>query len=163
MNQKIIAFLILTSVSLFLFNASNALIVYLRPPKMIIRFNTSDTVERSLVVENRNNISMNINATMNGNITDVITIKNPAFEIFPNETKNIDFVTSTKNPGVYSGLILVTYTTEETEPITLQADITVVATEKPKKNMEIPILPISITILILIIVVSIFLLKRGRR
>jgi hypothetical protein len=129
---------------------------------MIIRVNTSIPVERSLVIENRNNISMSINATMTGNISDVITIKNPAFEILPNITKNIDFVTNAKDPGSYSGQILVTYSASGNQTITLSSDITVTATKNPNLNNDIPIIPVLIAIIILIIIVSVFLLKRGR-
>jgi preprotein translocase subunit YajC len=161
-NQRIISFSILILISLFLFNISNALIIYLRPPKMFIRVNTSETVERSLVIENRNNISMNINATMGGNISKVITIDDPVFEILPNETKTVDFVTNANNPGIYSGQILVTYSTGKTELITLSSDITVTAIKNQESNKNIPETPTLIIIIIVsVIVVSVFLLKRG--
>jgi hypothetical protein len=128
---------------------------------MIIRVNTSIPVERSLVIENRNNISMSINASITGNISDVITIKNPAFEILPNVTKNIDFVTNAINSGSYSGQILVTYTASGNKTITLSSDITITATKNPNSN-SIPIMPILIVVIVLIIIVSVFFLKRGR-
>ncbi len=162
MYQKMIAFLILVTISLFLFNASNALIVYLRPPKMIIRLNTSDTVENSLIIENRNNITIGIGATMNGDLSEIITIKNPNFDILPDETKTIDFVTKVKDPGTYSGQILVAYTTGEIEPVVVPAEITVMATKNPNPGMDIPTIPILLVILILAIIASVVLIKRGR-
>ncbi len=162
MNQKITAFLILIIFSLFLFNSANAVIVYLRPPKMIIRLNTSDIVERSLVVENRNNISMSIDSTVDGNISEMITITNPSFEIQPNETKTIDFTTDVKTPGVYYGQIIVTYTTDIFDPVTIPSEITVVATGNPSPNIDTTIIPILMIILILAIIVSIIWFKRGR-
>jgi preprotein translocase subunit YajC len=128
---------------------------------MIIRLNTSDTVERSLTIENRNNISMGINATVSGNITEVVEITNPTFEIPANETKTIDFITKADNPGVYSGQILVTFTANMTRPVDIPSDITIIATGKPVQNFDIT--TVLIIILVIIVVVVLFLKKRGNK
>jgi hypothetical protein len=129
---------------------------------MIIRLNTSDIAERSLVIYNNNTIKMGINATMNGNLSDVVTIKNPIFELTENETKNIDFVTNANTPGVYSGQIIVTYTTNSSRSVEIPSDITVIAYKNPNSHTD-PTVLIAIIIIILIIVVSVFILKRGKR
>jgi len=162
MDQKIIAFLILLSISLLLFDASFAYKIYLRPPIMRIYLNTSDSVENSLFVNNLNNVSMDINATVLGDISDIITITNPGFEIPSNENKTIDFVTNAKNPGTYTGQIVVTYLINETPlPYQLSSDITVIATENPNPNTEIPIIPVLIIIIILVII-GLIVWRRGR-
>jgi hypothetical protein len=162
MHQKLFATLILVAFSLILLNSATALIIYLRPPKMIIRLNTSETVERSLTVENRNNISMEINSTINGNISEVITIKNPSFEILPNETKTIDFVTKANKPGFYSGEIIVTYTSNALRPVLVPSEITVIASGKPTQNID--FVTILIIILIIIVITPLFVkYKRGSK
>ena len=161
MDQKTIALLILLTFSLFLFNSVSAIQFYLRPPKMIIRLNTSDAVENSLVIYNNNTISMGINSTIDGNISEVIAIKNPSFKILPNETKTIDFVTSTENPGAYYGQITVTYTSGMIDPVTLSSDITIVATKNPNPKIDIPIIPILVIVIILV-VIGVIVWKRGR-
>ena len=163
MQQKTIAFLTLVIFSFFLFNASYAYKIYLRPPIMRIQLNTSDSVEHSLFVSNLNNVSMGINATVVGDISDIITITNPSFEIQSNENKTIDFVTNTKEPGVYTGQIIVTYLINETPlPYQLSSDITIIATKNPNPNIEIPIIPSLVIIVILVIIISIVWFKRGR-
>jgi hypothetical protein len=138
MKKRYKTILILAIVILITIKTASAFIVYLRPPKMIIHLNTSDTVERSLTIENRNNISMTISATINGNISDVITIKNPSFEILPDETKTIDFVTNAKNPGNYIGQIIVTYDAGENKPINVPADINVMV-DNPNIEVQIEV------------------------
>lgn len=159
MNNKITTFLILVIFSLFLFNSASSILGYLRPAIMKIRLNTTDIVERSLTIKNVNNISIFVNASINGNISEVITIKNPTFEVLTNETKTMDFIVKTDKPGVYSGQIIVTY---NNEPIQLTSDITVIASENPNPGSDIPVMPILVVIIISAIIVSIIWLKRGR-
>jgi len=159
MHQKLFATLILITFLLLLLQPINAIKYYLRPQLMIIRVNTSDTAERSLVIYNNNTIKMGINATISGNISEVITIKNPTFELLENETRNIDFVTKANNPGVYSGQITVTYTTDVATPVDIPSDITVIATGTPARKIDF----VTILIIVLIIVVIILLLVKYKR
>ena len=163
MNQKLYSILILVIFSLILFNSVSAFIVYLRPPKMIIRMNTSDTVERELTIENRNNVTIEINTTMNGNLTEVITFKNPMFEILPNETKTIDFMTKSDKPGVYSGQIIVTYMTGFVKPVTVPSDLTVVVTKSPNKELDTTTVLIVVLIIGVVIVTLFFKNKRWKK
>jgi len=159
MNQKLFTTLVLITFSLLLAGQANAIKYYLRPQLMIIRVNTSETAERSLVIYNNNTIKMGINATISGNISEVITIKNPAFELSENETRNIDFVTKSDNPGVYSGQITVTYTTNVTSSVDISSDITVVA-----KGNSIPKIDfVTISIVVLVIIAITLLLVRHKR
>jgi hypothetical protein len=105
---------------------------------------------------------MGINATMNGNLSEVVTIKNPIFELTENETKNIDFVTKADTPGVYSGQIIVTYTTNSSNPVEIPSDITVIAYKNPNSHTDSTLLIALIIIIILIMLISVFLIKRGR-
>ena len=161
MSEKLFTILVLIVFSLILFNSVNALIIYLRPPKMVIRLNTSDTVERSLIVENHNNISLEINATVTGNISQVITIKNPYFKMEPNDSKTIDFVTKVSDPGAYIGQIIVTYTSGVIKSVQVPSDITVMAYGDSSQNIYIFIL--AIILAILLIVSLIVNNKRGKK
>jgi len=160
MNQKLCSILFLVIFSLILFNSASAILGYLRPAIMKIRLNTTDTVERSLTIKNVNNISIVVNSSISGNISEVITIKNPTFEILPNETKTMDFITKTDKPGVYSGQIIVTY---NNEPIQLASDITVTAVEAPKKEMDTNTVLIIAVVIIVIIAILFFKNKRGSK
>jgi hypothetical protein len=166
MNQKIYSILILVIFSLILFNSASAILGYLRPAIMKIRLNTTDTVERSLTIKNVNNVTIVVNSSISGNISEIITIKNPSFELLPNETKTMDFVTKTDKPGVYSGQIILTY---NNEPIQLTSDITVIAigtpktTGSPKKGMDTNTVLIIATVIIVIIAILFFKNKRGSK
>ena len=159
MNQKLFTTLVLITFSLLLAGQTNAIKYYLRPQLMIIRVNTSETAERSLVIYNNNTIKMGINATISGNISEVITIKNQIFELSENETRNIDFVTKADNPGVYSGQITVTYTTNVTNPVDISSDITVVAKGNPIPKIDF----VTISIIVLVIVVIVLLFAKHKR
>ena len=162
MNQKLCSISLFVIFSLILLNSTSAILGYLRPPKMIIRLNTSETVERSFVIQNVNNISIVVNASISGNISEVITIKNPSFELIPNETKTMDFTTKTDKSGVYSGQIVVTY---NNEPIQIASDITIFATGKPSNTPETPDMTptIIIALIIIVVIVIFFKSKRSRK
>jgi preprotein translocase subunit YajC len=104
---------------------------------------------------------MEINATISGNISEVIKITNPTFEIPANETKTIDFTTKANNPGVYSGQILVTYTVNMTRPVVIPSDITVAVAGKHVQNFD--MVTVLIIILVIIVIVVLFLKKRGSK
>jgi hypothetical protein len=123
---------------------------------MIIRLNASDTAERSLVVMNRNNFSMDIGTMVKGNITSLINIKNPSFSLEPNETRNIDFTVQSFTPGVYSGEIWVNYTAENERLAMAPSEITVIVYKNQNSNSNIDFVPFII--LVVIIFVAIFIL-----
>jgi predicted RND superfamily exporter protein len=110
---------------------------------------------------------MGINATISGNISEVITIKNPTFELLENETRNIDFVTKANNPGVYKGQITVTYTTNVTNSVDIPSDITVFVTGTPVKNNNGNSVPkidfVTVLIIVLVIIVIALLLVKYKR
>jgi hypothetical protein len=159
MDKKLELFAFFIIFSLSFLQLSNAFIIYLRPPKMIIRLNASDTAERSLVVMNRNNFSMDIGTMVKGNITSLINIKNPSFSLEPNETRNIDFAVQSFTPGVYSGEIWVNYTAGKERPAMAPSEITVIVYRNPNSNPNTDILPI-IGVVAVFLVIFIFLGKK---
>jgi len=159
MDKKLELFAFFIIFSLSLLQLSNAFIIYLRPPKMIIRLNASETVERSLVVMNKNNFSMNIGTMIKGNISSIVNIKNPSFSLEPNETMNIDFAVQSFIPGVYSGDIWVNYTSANEKPAMAPSEITVIVYKNPNSNPNTDILPI-IGVVAVFLVIFIFLGKK---
>ncbi|MDI6826211.1 MAG: hypothetical protein QMD36_03395 [Candidatus Aenigmarchaeota archaeon] len=152
-------FAVFIVVSLLMIQSTLALTAYLRPPKMTIRLNTSDTIERSLEIKNFNNITIGIGTRIVGNLSEVVRIEESSFYLEPNETRTLDFKTKANDPGVYVGEIQVTYSANSGLPVTLPAEIIVVATEKSTQNYN----NIFILIVTLIVVVAaIIFMKRGR-
>lgn len=161
MFKKTMIFLTIFIISILLIQSANALIVYLRPPKMIIRTNTTEVAESFFVVSNMNNITINITASTSENITDIVHIKNPVFSLEPNETKNIDFSVESKKSGIYSGEVQVTYSSETSPSITVPVDITVVVTGNPTKSY--PYVPYILAVVVVILLILLFYFKRRVR
>ena len=151
-------FAVLVIVSLLVVQSALALTVYLRPPKMIISLNTSDTVERSLEIKNLNNVTIKIDAEITGNLTEVLQIEDSSFNLEPNETRTLGFKTKADAPGVYRGEVQVTYSANVGLPVTVPAEITVIATKKLTQNYDTTIL-----IVIPIILVAGLIYKKKRR
>ncbi|MCX6822308.1 MAG: hypothetical protein NTW30_06045 [Candidatus Aenigmarchaeota archaeon] len=152
MNKKLFTTSILVLFSLLLFQTGNALLIYLRPPMMTVRLNTSQVVQSSLYIANLNNITLKIDANVTGNITEVINIENPSFSIEPKTNTTLNFTTKSKIPGTYTGEITVNYITNITSPIALPAKITVYVSGKQPIKIEYPLQLIAGIIVILIIV-----------
>lgn len=129
--KKQIAFLVLILFSLLLIQEVSAIKAYLRPPKMIIYTNVSLTkpgiTQNSLVIKNLNDVNMNVSLKPDENMTDIITLDKSFIMLQPNETAVVNFTTKVTKVGRYDGKILATYTIEEFIPITLEAQVTILA------------------------------------
>jgi hypothetical protein len=160
MDKKLELFAFFIIFSLSLLQLSNAFIIYLRPPKMIIRVNASDTANGFLVVMNRNNFSMDIGTMVKGNITSLINIKNPSFSLEPNETRNIDFTVQSFTPGVYSGEIWVNYTAGKERPAMAPSEITVIVYRSQNSTQNTDFVSFIILVVIIFVAIFIFLGKK---
>lgn len=126
---------------------------------MTIRLNTTDTVERSLEIMNKNNVSMDISTIVKGNISSIINIKNPRFILEPNGTMMLDFDVNSYNPGLYTGEIWVNYTSNISVPILVPAEITIFVRKNPNSEKNNDFTPFTIAIVILIIITILLVVK----
>jgi hypothetical protein len=123
---------------LFLIQSTFALNVYVRPAKIIAHMNVTpgqvSTYNSFLEVKNQNNISVNVTLRPTGNITNKLTLSEGLVKLEPNETRKIDFVISTNEPGRFDGGVIVTYLANNTLGISLQAEIIIMAQKVESPN-----------------------------
>jgi hypothetical protein len=97
-------------------------------PKMIIRMNTSDTRIEQIGVKNPNNVSANVTLVPTGDIENFTRLSETWFSLSAGEEKWINLTVTPKNPGNYSGEVLVTFVSSNDTGITLSSQIIVFAT-----------------------------------
>ena len=140
MDRKITFFILFILATIFIIQASLALIIYLRPPKMIIRVNVTPDqpaiIERFLEVKNDNNVTVDVEFRPDGDIKDITTVEN-RITLEPNEIRNVDFTVEVKEPGTYNGKINVIYYAANSTGVALQAEILIFA-EGPEVTTTIP-------------------------
>lgn len=109
MNKKILVVAILL-LSLILITNVLAITASIGNARMILRAETGDTLEKSILVKNINNVSVNIVLTASGDLQDSITIKDKNFTLQPNEEKNAYFTIKVTKTGTTESKINVQFT-----------------------------------------------------
>lgn len=144
MNPQKTLFVSMLILSFFLIQSASALIVYLRPPKMIIYTNVTPVVateiERSLEIRNENNVTMSVEFRPGGDIQDITHLDQQNITLEPKETRDVNFTVTLTEPGSYYGKIIVTYSTETSPGIALQAEI-IIHAEGPETTTTIESYP----------------------
>ena len=100
-------------------------------PKMIIRMNTSDTRIEQIGIKNPNNVSANVTLISTEGIENITKLSETKFVLSAGEEKWINLSISPKNPGNYSGEVLVTFITNNETGITLSSQIIIFASGEP--------------------------------
>jgi len=139
--------------------------VYVRPARIVARMNVTSgetsTYIGFLEVKNQNNFTVNVTLSPQGDILDKTQILENSISLEPEESKNIDFTINVDQPGTYQGTIVVTYLSENSPGVGLQADIIVIATEVEKGKQN-NILKYSIIgFIVLAIIIIVLLVSRG--
>jgi len=149
---------------LLLIHSTFAFNVYLRPPRLVARMNLtqSQVYNGFLEVKNQNNVSTNITFKPTGNITDKITFSKEMISLNPNEAWINNFTLTVSQPGIYKGDVLVTYSAENmTVPITLQAEITIIAEGQVKQEKaNNTILYLAVILIALLLILILFKVKK---
>jgi len=167
MKFKLDIFVIFTVfISLILIQSTDAFIVYLRPPRMVIHMNVTQgkysTAGGLLEVKNLNNETVNIEFSPQGGFVDRIVFdSDSSFDLQPQEGKNVTFNVKLDQPGIYNETMLVKYSLEGKNPVSLQADITVVANEVENDQNDILKYSIIGFIVLIIIIIVLFVFLRG--
>jgi len=152
-------------VSLLLVSEADSFRVYLRPPRMVIRMNVTpgkySTSYGFFEVKNYNNYTVNVEFIPQGTLIDSITFDEESkFDLEPQEGRNVTFGVRLNQPGIYNETMLVGYSLEGENPVSLQADIKIIANEVDGNNIfEYSI--IGFIVLIIIIVLLFVFLKGG--
>lgn len=109
MDKKIV-FVISLLMSLILITNVLAITASIGNARMILRVETGDTIEKSILVKNMNNVSVNIAITASGDLKDYITIKDNNFTLDPGEEKNAAFSIKVTKTGTTESKINVQFT-----------------------------------------------------
>lgn len=135
--MRVLSLLMLIIFFISLIPTASALIVYLRPPKMILRVDVVPgqltTTEGTFEIRNLNNVSIVVKFQPTGDIGDMTRIEK-TITLEPNETRNVDFIVELNEPGTYKGGIKAVYSSETSPSVELHAEVTVIASQTSETN-----------------------------
>jgi hypothetical protein len=104
---------------LFLVPVAHALSASIGNARMILRPVVEEgeitTIEKSIQVNNVNDIAVKITGTPSKEFEEIVTIINPEFEIQPGDSHNMDFIISLEYGGRYEGKINVAFAPADPE------------------------------------------------
>ncbi|MFA4953635.1 MAG: hypothetical protein WC584_05405 [Candidatus Pacearchaeota archaeon] len=97
---------------------------------------TTTTIEKTILVKNTNNVSVNISLKMDENSSKFIEIIDKEFVLEPNTEKKAQFIIKVKKEGKYEGKINVFFSPVEGKEagVVLPSTIIVVASKESKYN-----------------------------
>lgn len=96
--------------------------------RMVLHVKTGDLIEKTVLVKNVNNETINIEADASGDLAKDITIKNPKFTLAEGEEKNIEFTIKVRNEGTSESKINVKFISQVTKQgVGLSSTIIVIA------------------------------------
>lgn len=141
MNKKTI-FIFSLLISLVLIGNVLAITASIGNARMILRAETGDKLEKSILIKNVNNVSVDIELTASGDLEDYITVKDNNFRLEPGEEKKAFFTIEVKKSGTTESKINVQFTpVGEKNGVGLSSTITVIASgvnsDEDSDNMNI--------------------------
>lgn len=77
--------------------------------RMVLNLEDGDVLERSILVINDNNISVNITLSASQEIVGIVKIKDTEFVLNPGEQKKAGITINAKDPGKYDGKVNVAF------------------------------------------------------
>ncbi|MEM7825166.1 MAG: hypothetical protein QXO27_04305 [Candidatus Aenigmatarchaeota archaeon] len=152
---------LLSSILIFSLLFANTVVaagLYVKPAKLgVIHLETlpysSAEVTNSFEVGNRYVFPIKIELGLKGNITNITTLSENSFNLKPNETRTIDYSVSVKEPGIYTGGVTISVSSENrTSTLAYQADLTVIVTKgKMSTGVVAPIIIVTVLVAIILI------------
>ena len=91
MVKKIIITLLVLFIGLILVSSVYALTADIGNARMILQAKVGDTISKSVLVQNVNNVSVDITAYASGDMENATVIQNPRFTLQPGEDNKINF------------------------------------------------------------------------
>lgn len=122
--------LIITTVLLFLISfvyTASAITATIGNSRMVLRLSPGELVEKSILVRNINNVSVEINLTATGDLADSVVLKNPSFFLAPGEEKNADFTIKATKQGMTETKVNVMFTQAEGGGVVLSSNVIVIS------------------------------------
>ena len=99
--------------------------------RMVLRANLGDKIDKSILVKNVNNVSINIELNAEGDLAEDIIIKDKEFTLSPGEEKKASFTINVKKSGTTESKINVKFSpVEGGTGVGLSSTIIVIANEK---------------------------------
>jgi hypothetical protein len=126
MKKTVLGVLSLFMMTLLLANAL-AITGLIGNAKMILQVQTGEEIEKSILVRNVNNVSVDINISVSGELADSINIKDKQFKLNAGEEKKAYFTVKANKPGTTESQINVAFTPEDGSGVGLSSTVIVVA------------------------------------
>ena len=167
MKKEILASVIL----LFLVANVSALTASLGNSRMILRIGIGESIERSLLIRNVNEVPTTITLTVSGDLAENLKFTEESFRLEPGEEKKAYFIIKSEEKGRTETKINVAFKPDQGNGIGVVASVTVIASDEYKGNGFIadegedklsPVVMLTITtfVLLALAVVMIFYYKK---
>lgn len=132
MNQKIFALLVILVISVSLVSSAtdHGLTASIGNARMVLRAKVGDTINRNVLINNVNNVSVDISSFASGDLENYTIIRNPNFSLSPNEQRNISFEIKVAKAGTTDTKINVKFASQEQKSgVGLSSNIIIIANE----------------------------------
>jgi len=133
MRKYLILAIILLILNSFLASAITASIGNSR---MVLRPAFGETLERSILVKNVNNVKVDIELSASGDLADSIKIEDDKFSLQPNQEKKAIFTIKASEKGTTESKIMVKFTPEEGNGVVLTSTIIIITSGTSVSNEE---------------------------
>jgi len=107
---------------------------------MVLRLSPGETAEKSILIRNINNISVEINLSVTGDLADSVVLNDKYFVLSPGQEKQAYFTIKSANPGMTETRINVMFNQPEGGGVVLTSVITVISgniTDETEANLSV--------------------------
>jgi hypothetical protein len=129
MKKKFLLVFILFFVFGFIANVS-AITASLGNSRMVLRAGVGETIEKSLLVRNSNDVSVNIQLTIDGDLAENVVLKEPSFELASGEDKKAFFTIRANEEGTTTTKINVAFNPDDGNGVGLTSTVILIAADE---------------------------------
>lgn len=105
----------------------SALSVYVENTRMVLRLSPGESTEKYFYLKNKNDVSVNVNLSVSGDLAAVTILKDNSFTLLPGQDKKAYFIISPKISGTFETNIGITYSTSGGEKDSIITTIIVIS------------------------------------
>ncbi len=129
-TKGLVVCLLVCAVIIMVSGFSSAITASIGNSRMILRVGLGETIEKSILVKNVNDVLVTINASTSGDLKDNLKIKNPNFDLEPGEQKEIYFSLKADKAGKTESRIDIGFKPEKGNGVGLSSTIIVFADQQ---------------------------------
>ncbi len=104
--------------------------------RMVLRLDPGESVQKYVLVKNVNNVSLNIELFVSGDLEKSVELDDKNFTLNPGEEKKVYFTIKATKPGTTETKIQIKFTPEEGSAVGLSATVVVISDKNAKSTYD---------------------------